>query len=143
MAPLNPRVTRRLPLIVFHGLAGASLLTVFAITILRDYTENDTRVQVGRGWLIFHHNQVVLRGWPEGTLRIFSFDFGGLENACIAYFSLWGAICVAATIRRRIGTNRRIRRRLAGLCPNCGYDLRASVDRCPECGEPPSGQVVV
>jgi hypothetical protein len=48
----------------------------------------------------------------------------------------WFGVAVAL-ILPALWTWRRIARRrtlFAGLCPACGYDLRATPDRCPECG---------
>jgi predicted amidophosphoribosyltransferase len=40
--------------------------------------------------------------------------------------------------RRCIGRFMRRRRAKRGLCLACGYDVRHSQNRCPECGQPTS-----
>jgi hypothetical protein len=56
-------------------------------------------------------------------------------------FPLWSAFILTAVLPTlwigKLATALRRRGRSAtGSCPTCGYDLRASPSRCPECGTP-------
>jgi hypothetical protein len=57
---------------------------------------------------------------------VFRVNYSVLMNA-------W-ALLVSAVVVHRVRQIARSRRRLTARCSTCGYDLRASCDRCPECG---------
>ncbi|MDB5323108.1 MAG: hypothetical protein JWN40_4739 [Phycisphaerales bacterium] len=87
--------------------------------------------------------------WKASFRRRLAFDFGwssgripaqwggsGTTSSAVVSVPHWFLLLllttpVAWTLRRRIRRARRIR---AGLCGKCGYDLRESPLRCPECG---------
>jgi hypothetical protein len=72
-------------------------------------------IQLGRGG--FRYLRITSRGMRRWNLVL----------------PLWSLTGVAAAMpATRLATRRR--RRPPGLCVKCGYDLRATPERCPECG---------
>jgi len=73
-------------------------------------------------------------GDRQGTGFIFNSKF--LINIGVPYWF----ICLITALAPAIRLTARLRRKRhpPGLCPKCGYDLRATPDRCPECGSIPA-----
>jgi hypothetical protein len=68
--------------------------------------------------------------------------FAGVSTGFIAFFIVWStlllirAVTLAAMMRPRVLAELRTR----GLCTQCGYDLRGTPGRCPECGTATPGR---
>ncbi len=76
----------------------------------------------------FNRNTPAWQKWGIESIRANTFDADGVSFAYliapIALLLLW------LMVRLR----RQSRRQRLGLCRNCGYDMRESPGRCPECG---------
>jgi hypothetical protein len=89
----------------------------------------DTRA----GWLGVRvvTERVVLSPHRRGGGRLRKMGWFETRRVTVAYgplVLLTGLLPLAQLIRRKRAAPPR------GLCPACGYDLRATPDRCPECG---------
>jgi hypothetical protein len=125
----------------------------------------DTRLRSSRGW--WSHSEFVDRDeWRDGPLtdRIErrSFEWRRTPRSLDVQFSAtrfggelpvpYWLICLVLLLPLGIRFRRPVlrcvsseyrerERRSFGLCPACGYDLRATPDRCPECGTSPAAGV--
>ena len=64
--------------------------------------------------------------------RVFEYRERAIALPC--WFLVLGCSVMPAMWLAGARSRRLARRKKAGLCTQCGYDLRATSDRCPECG---------
>jgi hypothetical protein len=83
---------------------------------------------------------ITARGWisrPPSRTVVATPSAPALTCVRVSWWliALLAALLPAVRLARFSATRLQLRRRLrAGLCPACGYDVRASPRRCPECG---------
>jgi hypothetical protein len=90
------------------------------------YHDNGSPVPGRSGRAGFYRDTGALGGpgWGQGiAYRAWTFPYWAMIGA-LGVPIAWRVVKVA----------RRWQQYEQGLCPKCGYDLRATPDRCPECG---------
>ncbi|MCY2952897.1 MAG: hypothetical protein NTU53_13115 [Planctomycetota bacterium] len=87
-------------------------------------------------WMCFEH-QVAGSWWADPAqrkrIRDQWHDRLDVRLVSIPYWLVL-AVCLFPPFRWCYIGWRRVQRKKRGLCSECGYDLRATRDRCPECG---------
>jgi hypothetical protein len=109
----------------------------------------DVRIESSDWWLL-HRQYVRVQKFPAGELqgpiqldpKLPVLPHSLAWRLEVPYWLLCLPLLVFPIwVRCRRGSSRVSRRRSRGLCARCGYDLRATRDRCPECGAFPTDDV--
>jgi hypothetical protein len=125
---------------------------LFPTPDLNDWRWERLGVRIERGAGVTKVNEgegaVLARYWtlPDGRVRgRISMVGPGTATSALPYvsatvpywmpLSAFGLLPVGRGLRRIVGAIRARRRTMRGHCAGCGYDLRATPGRCPECGK--------
>ena len=84
------------------------------------------------GWAFLGFDQQGYETFLKPEVRI---PWGRAALRVVAPLWIPTVLFSAYPLYLKSGVHRRRERKKLGLCLKCGYDLRASKDRCPECGE--------
>jgi len=74
----------------------------------------------------------------RGIYSLLGFQFILLPRGMVLGIPIW--LCAFLFAYLALRCFRRLPIPIPGYCPNCGYDLRATPARCPECGTIPPQQ---
>lgn len=103
-----------------------------------------TPVPISMGDMLVHTDSVSV--WSVDGRMKFQFNHHSVDLRYLWIglgLSVIPAGAVVGSFVRALRAVRGERRILRGACPGCGYDLRATPARCPECGTPATSKATL
>lgn len=123
---------RRRPFAILSALLLLLCAAAITISLSTDMLESRMRFSSTGHPLGFENGAKFWgRFYPKGTWAYYTVAAADhLAPFAILFILAWTAKTASGLYRRRALSRR-------GHCPHCGYDLRATPERCPECGAVP------